>query len=592
MNKGYNGFVFTTENGTLPRKEKRASAKAAAAPKGLSKVKSKQIGFTFTFNDEEPAPNKKNISSSAPRSTEAKRKILKDAPKIKPGQKKFIFAFEVDKSEKEGAAAPSVDSSTSALVKPKAKRGKKPAAKSSGVEMREAEPIVEATAGDAVPAEKPLVNISAASSGGRKGRSSAAKGRAGKSRNTAVPVEISPPQSTSSQDKDVLDLREKEPLASMPENVSEKAASISQPDTEHSPTEKRTVASLNEMNITPSVIRSIDIDTAADIQNTSMHKSVLDTPKRALYIPSNLATPHNMAINSEHSSKETVLSARTESLSEGIHNLSEHSSGVIRKRMSMCPGDFMSPVKIRRLSLDVFDKKKCSVFQTRRESLFGYDQIYGGGVSPDDFYRHSNASQPTKTRIKQILLWIAKYISNGHVKIDGLSEENTQKICTMYMRKINELVLPEHKKPKEDSHIVENAKNMVVSLQEATARHSIEIQKWQEEYHAVRNSYTLSIPLLFSEENTRRMSLHRQSFNGLVSFDATFIDNTPSDIKRIISRNLEVMHSSLNSTRYFMFLSLEYAKKVCGSLLEASHPLDKPRTNALLHVLCRISRKS
>ncbi|KAI5154657.1 hypothetical protein NEPAR06_1288 [Nematocida parisii] len=587
MNKGYNGFVFTTENDTLPRKEKRTSAKTAAAPKGVSKAKSKQIGFTFTFNDEEPALNKKNISSSAPRSTEAKRKILKDAPKIKPGQKKFIFAFEVDKPEKERTAAPSVDSSTSVPVKPKPKRGKRPATKSSGVESHEAGPIVEATSEDALPAEKPLVNISAASSGGRKGRSSAAKGRAGKSRNTAAPVEISPLQSISSQDKDVLDLREKEPPVGMPENVSEKSASIGQPGTEHSPAEKRTVVGLNEMNITPSVIRSIDIDTAANMQNTPVHKSVLDTHKRALY------TPHNMAINSEHSSKETVLSARTEPLSEGVHNLSEHSSGVIRKRMSICPGDFMSPVKIRRLSLDVFDKKKCSVFQTRRESLFGYDQIYGGGVSPDDFYRHSNASQPAKTRIKQILLWIAKYISNGHVKIDGLSEENTQKICTMYMRKINELVLlPEHKKPKEDSHIVENAKNMVVSLQEATARHSSEIQKWQEAYHAVRNSYTLSIPLLFSEENTRRMSLHRQSFNGLVSFDATFIDNTPSDIKRIISRNLEVMHSSLNSTRYFMFLSLEYAKKVSGSLLEASHPLDKPRTNALLHVLCRISRKS
>ncbi|KAI5135868.1 uncharacterized protein NESG_00140 [Nematocida ausubeli] len=564
MNKRCNGLVFTMEKGAPPRKKKESATPSAPALKGVSKAKSKQIGFTFTFKDDEPAPTKKSAVLPAEKSAQKPSKQAKAAPKVAPGQKKFIFSFEVDKSAKDSVHKAGAESAP-AVKKLASTRGRKPAAKVGP--MKEAVSMAEkhSSSKETGPSGKaPPAVSSARAAGKRAGKPVAATSEEKPAPSTTIAEKVSSADEIGEcwQDLDAMPDLDKDMALSIGDGTPSVQEDISKAASTSSPAEQPLTSEKNEMSIAPSVIRSIP-STPMKAQTPTPSR----TPRNSMHFPS---VAHLNTAPLQSKAATPILN---------------------RKRMTIGPEDVVSPVKIRRLSLDAFDARKCSIFQTRRESLFGYDQIYGGSVSPEDFYRHSNISQPAKTRTKQILLWIAKYISNGHLKIDGLTEESTQKICTMYMRQINELVLPEQPKTKEDSHIVDNAKSVIVALQDDTAKYRSEIEKWKEVYSTLLHSYTLKVPLFAPEENMRRLSIHRQSMNGLVSFDATVIGCTPVDTMRALSRRLEELHSSLNSSRYFLFLSLEYTKKVCGSLLEASHPLDKSKANALLHVLCKISRK-
>ncbi|KAI5190507.1 hypothetical protein NECID01_1013 [Nematocida sp. AWRm77] len=247
-------------------------------------------------------------------------------------------------------------------------------------------------------------------------------------------------------------------------------------------------------------------------------------------------------------------------------------------------------------------KRRCSIFKTRRESLFGYDQIDNGSILPTDFYKHSNESQEPKARIKQVLIWIIKYISNGHMGIEGISQDRLQSICDAFIKKVPFLEYPSEKKQdkKEEDGSAEGTEcstsALLSSLHADSSRYALEIEKWKNMYSSVLRTYTLSVPLRTEKETHRRLSLsiqrHSLSGTGMVSFDATLIPHSPNEVLLTVQRRIEDLHTVLNSSRYFMFLAAEYTKKVCSSLVSASCSVDKTKANALLQMLCRSGKSS
>jgi len=260
-----------------------------------------------------------------------------------------------------------------------------------------------------------------------------------------------------------------------------------------------------------------------------------------------------------------------------------------------------------RASLGTFsgDRRRTSVFKTRRESLFGYDQIYNGSVLPSDFHKHSNDSQDRKARIKQILLWITKYVSNGHAKIKDVPPERVEEVCKQIIGKIPHLELSPP--PPQVEHVSEEVKETIREIESGADAYAKEISAWQKAYSDILRRYSVSVP--FEDiETAKRFSLRRcsvarsighsvsrsfdQSSFGGVSFDSTYVQlDTPREVASVLVRKLEELLSSLNSTRYFIFLSFEYTRKVSEHLLNASYPIEKSKANAILQVLCRTTKK-
>lgn len=264
-------------------------------------------------------------------------------------------------------------------------------------------------------------------------------------------------------------------------------------------------------------------------------------------------------------------------------------------------GVLSTPLRPKKLSLDFLasGKRRCSIFKTRRESLFGYDQIYNGSILPGDFYKHSNESQDTRARAKQVLIWIIKYVANGHLKMQGISQERLQAICDSFIKKVPCLEIPPTGLPVAGRQQIspekeQTDKELLASLRQDSSRYLAEIAKWKHLYSAVARTYTLSVPLCSEKESQRRLSLsiQRQSLGppGLVSFEATLVAHSPNELQQSLRRRLEDLNTILNSSRYFMFLAMEYTKRVCASLVSASCSIDKPKANALLQLLCRAGR--
>lgn len=573
MDKKYNGFVFKPKGSVLSPKDLGSLSGGSEKEKSFFRARSESVGFAFKVRSEGLYP-----PGATPNTRPGKPRKEKEPPKKKSEkhQERFVFRFSVGSTSK----PQSVPACKQAVSTGKSTRSKK-------------KPQKDETAQEHTKDGKTT---------NKKEKSKTVFRRSNKKSSiqniqttqdieeSKVSVNTHPCEThketengtawTSLEDRS--ENEEQEKIDKVEEHEKTTPLRLSVKDHTILPTEMH-----------PSVLRSVEIKRASGLEDCGT-KEVLPVVLNELLneLPNDLEAIPMERISPIKNARQSLSATSDSPMNAFPFKKAGNTPVSTRKRMTIGANDFTVPSKIRRLSLDVFDHKRCSVFQTRRESLFGYDQIYGGSVSPEDFYRHSNSSQCQKTRIKQILLWIAKYIANGHVKIEGISLEKVQSICQMYMKRISSLVLPEREKKKEDSHIVENATGVIEALNLCTGQYSNEIQKWKELYGSMLHAYTLNVPLQIPEENTRRLSMHRQSLSGLVSFDATVIGSSPLEIKHILVRNLEDLHSSLNSSRYFMFLSLEYAKRVCGSLLEASHPLDKSRANALLHVLCRISQKS
>ncbi|KAH9386401.1 uncharacterized protein NEMAJ01_1297 [Nematocida major] len=545
MNKEYNGFVFKSKESTGQRARAEPSAKKEKE-KPAGRARSESVGFSFRMKSGAASAAKPWAAAKSARKP-AEARASKSEEKKESAPEKFVFKFgmgrAVKASEKQAPRkeAP-VEAKPSASARGK-KLAKKPAAKKSILAKK-----AQATACEAQSLDKALP--------------------AGSREKAVESAEMQVDPTTPKRPETTPE--EMHALPEAPEGAEKEQALRQRGGRE------------TLEGVRPSVIRSIETQNEKGLEALPAENGGAEEAGLGMAVSiSPIKRPGSST------SVLSVTSANGSSL-DAIAS----TPLVNKKRMTIGPYDLLSPVKIRRLSLDVFDTKKKSVFQTRRESLFGYDQLYSGSVSPEDFYRHSNASQPAKTRIKQVLLWISKYISNGHVCVEGVSPEALREICAMYMKKVGSLVIPEREKKKENAHIVENANTAIQALRMDMCRSNAEIEKWKTIYSSMLAQYSIAVPLHMPEESLRRLSIRRQSFNGLVSFDATVVDASPIDIKRILARNLEELHSALNSSRYFMFLSLEYTKRVCGSLLEASHPLDKSKANALLHVLCRISRKA
>lgn len=275
------------------------------------------------------------------------------------------------------------------------------------------------------------------------------------------------------------------------------------------------------------------------------------------------------------------------------------SAGMHKAKRAAEPTFLYTPTKIRRLSLTARgpEAKILGIFKARRESLAEYESIYNGGVRPEDFHKHSNESQDKKTRIKQLLLWIVKHIASTDTPSLQLPREEKEKACAYFAKRVPLLVLNVlDTSPQEASgiNITEQTQEIFGQLHAECARYDEEIRKWRHIGSSILLQHRPRLPLAtfaFVEE-AASTSFRRHSVAASVSFDATTIAVVHfSNIQTALSRKVEELNSALNSSRYFMFLSSEYTKKVCCSILEAAHPLDRARANALLRLLCRITRQ-
>ncbi|KAI5171790.1 hypothetical protein NEFER03_1095 [Nematocida sp. LUAm3] len=265
------------------------------------------------------------------------------------------------------------------------------------------------------------------------------------------------------------------------------------------------------------------------------------------------------------------------------------------RRMTFGPesGILSTPAKIRRLSLDVFSssKRRCSVFQERRESFLGYEDMCNGKVSPSNFHKHSNENQGASARIKQILIWATKYISNGHVKIEGVSNERLQSICSKYLKKIPSFSLPKTPVKTKTPIISEDAQAVLHTVQEEMYKTTLEIEKWERIYRDVSLSYKIVLPNFSSEEVLSGSQSFSIQSSQMISFEKTLLPVGSSEVLALCSRRMEELRGAISSSKYFILLSSEYVKRVCSSLLEAIHPHNKAKANAMLRVLCQITRK-
>lgn len=258
------------------------------------------------------------------------------------------------------------------------------------------------------------------------------------------------------------------------------------------------------------------------------------------------------------------------------------------------------PSNLSRLSIGSLfanTSRSSSVFKARRESLIGHAHIYNGQVSPSDFYRYSNSSLDSLSRIKQVLTWCTKYVAARSEETKGITAESLGRICEKYLKKIQILTLKKNYTP--SPPLSESVQEMLASLQRDTSAAAAEIDKWKSCGAKILAAYTISVPLFcigptsgtlesVLSSNTPCISTN----SACVSFDATFFSSSPAETLSLYRRRLDDLKRTVFSVRYFVCLSVEYSRKVCASLLQAAHPVDKARANAFLQALCQMQGKS
>ncbi|KAI5180966.1 hypothetical protein NEOKW01_1207 [Nematocida sp. AWRm80] len=385
------------------------------------------------------------------------------------------------------------------------------------------------------------------------------------------------------------------------------------PVTEREPIEEQRVKEPEEIEITsiPSVNPeevndnlSLIIDTShlSEAQSITLEKDYLSSAEPI--VDNNiLETETDLIPNSAYTSN--IVPVQEYKIGDSINNNSAdynivdetitHQAHTPLNRKSVGGERDRSYVKLQRMSLDALMDRKVSVFRVKRESLFGYDQIYTGSIRPNDFYKHCNSSLDNSARIKQVLQWIVTYVHNGHIPVAGVSPEKVKEICEMLLKKISSLSLKSILETEAPVTITEEAQNIITTLQREKQSYSREIEKWRIAYQNIGRRYRVSMPLS-EEEHSRRVSLSFTQHNSsilcdLVSFDRTVIIEASNDVLSLCKRRIELLNSVLNSSRYFISLSLEYTNRIASTLLAAAHPLDIPKANALLEMLCKVTRR-
>lgn len=257
-----------------------------------------------------------------------------------------------------------------------------------------------------------------------------------------------------------------------------------------------------------------------------------------------------------------------------------------------------------RLSVD--GKRRSSIFKTRRESLFSYEHVYNGVVNPCDFYKHSNESQSKGARIKQVLLWAIKYISTGNVAIDGLSAEGLSQACAPLIprvidRRLEFAAAPARREERENP-INERAKGLLEKTRGEIEKYQQEIERWAAKRREVFCENKLFPPLgADAPAVARRSSIPhalsmRSSTQSFVSFEASSLVSPGSSagkLSSLVSRKIEELRVSINSIRYYIFLSSEYTDRVYSTLFDAycgTTSAEDADAHALLQVLCNFSR--
>lgn len=245
---------------------------------------------------------------------------------------------------------------------------------------------------------------------------------------------------------------------------------------------------------------------------------------------------------------------------------------------------------------------RASIFKTRRESLFSYENLHDGTVDPKDFFKHSNASQGRDMRIKQILLWIIRYIGNGRVEIPELGGEDVGREAEALIKSVaeREISVPEVTGSEErENPINERARELIVKTRKEIQEYKEEIEKWKRKRREAINENTFSMPLVSEDEceivAAPSFKAPRYSVScTFVSFEESFHYDPSSPLQSsqtlfpLIEKKIEELGTSVNSIRYFVFLASEYTDRIYNSLFEVycgSGDVGEKDAQALLKVL-------